>query len=112
LEADLVLQFITVLFFSSSLIIVFNLFLFFYLGVLRGWWRKGGELVAEEWSIDGSGWMAFSSYDQVPSFYTSFSFFGVEMLMEVEGFSIPLLALKARGMFPSFLLSLPFSLFC
>jgi hypothetical protein len=36
----------------------------------------------------------------------------VEMLMEVEGFSFPLLALKAHGVFPSFLLSLPFSLFC
>jgi hypothetical protein len=58
LEADLVLQFITALFFSSSLIIVFILFLFFFLGVLGGWWRKGGELVAEEWSVDGSGWMA------------------------------------------------------
>jgi hypothetical protein len=29
--------------------------------------------------------------------------------MEVEGFSFPLSALKALGVFPSFLLSLPFS---
>jgi hypothetical protein len=36
----------------------------------------------------------------------------VEMLMEAEGFSFPLSVLKAHGVFPSFLLSLPFSLFC
>jgi hypothetical protein len=59
----------------------------------------------------GVGGWHFLPCDQVPSFYTPFSIFGVEMLMEVEGFSIPLLALKAHGVFPSFLLSLPFSLF-
>jgi hypothetical protein len=42
----------------------------------------------------------------------TFFLFGVEMLMEVDGFSIALSALKEHGVFPSFLLSLPFSLFC
>jgi hypothetical protein len=39
--------------------------------------------------------------------YTFFHF-GVEKLMEVGGFSFPLSALTAHGLFPSFLLSLPF----
>jgi hypothetical protein len=59
----------------------------------------------------GVGGWHFLPCDQVPSFYTPFSIFGVEMLMEVEGFSIPLLALKAHGVFPSFLLSLSFFTF-
>jgi hypothetical protein len=36
---------------------------------------------------------------------------GGEKLMEVGGFSFPLSALTAHGVFPSFLLSLAFSLF-
>jgi hypothetical protein len=49
--------------------------------------------------------------DHGPFLYTPFSIFGVERLMEVEGFSFPLSALTSHGLFPSFLLSLPFSLF-
>jgi hypothetical protein len=70
--------------------------------------RIGGREVVCRWEwVDG----LVVSCDKVSSFYTPFSFFGVEMLMEVEEFSIPLSALKAHGVFPSFFLSLPFSLF-
>jgi hypothetical protein len=85
------------------------LFWFFFLGVLGGWWKKGGELVARrvvcqwEW-VDGIVVPVTKSL-----LLYSFSFFGVEILM---GFSFPFSALKARGVLPSFLLSLPFSLFC
>jgi hypothetical protein len=41
--------------------------------------------------------------------YTFFPF-GVEMMMDVGRFSFPLTALRARGVFPSSHLSLPFSL--
>jgi hypothetical protein len=65
---------------------VFILFLSFFLGVLGGWWRRGGELVTEEmfcrWEwVDG-----LAAPDHGPFLYTSFSIFGVERLMEVGGF--------------------------
>jgi hypothetical protein len=65
MEEDLVLQFITALSFSSSLLIMCILFMFFFLGVLGCSWVflvVGGEEVESWWqkrcSVDGSGWMA------------------------------------------------------
>jgi hypothetical protein len=57
-----------------------------FLGVLGGWWRRSGELVAEgvfcrwEW-VDG-----LVAPDHGPFLYTPFSIFGVERLMEVGVF--------------------------
>jgi hypothetical protein len=51
MEEDLVLQFITVLSFSSSLLIVCILFFSFFLGVLGcSWW-----LVEKRWRVGGRG---------------------------------------------------------
>jgi hypothetical protein len=56
-EADLMLQFITALFFFT-LIIVFILFYLSLLGVLRGWCKKVWSWWSEGWCVDGRGWMA------------------------------------------------------
>jgi hypothetical protein len=99
-----VLQFITALSFSSSLFIMCILFLFFFLGVLGGWWRRGGELVAYRWEwVDG----LVAPVTRSLPLYTFFHFWGGEA-DGGRGFSFPLSALTAHGLFPSFLLSLPF----
>jgi hypothetical protein len=78
-------------------------------GLVEKGWSVGGQrsgLSMEKW-VDGIIVPMTKSF-----LYEPFSLFGVEMLMEVGRFSFPHSALRARGLFPSSLLSLPFSLFC
>jgi hypothetical protein len=110
-----VLQFITALSFSSSLLIVCILFLSFFLGVLGvlgGWWIRGGELVAEEvfcrWEwVDGH-----LAPDHVPFLYTPFSIFEVERLMEVGVFPFLSQLSQHMGCSPLFSFLCLFHLFC
>jgi hypothetical protein len=62
--------------------------------------------VAEEVSWQWEWVVAFFSCDMVPSFIHLFPFWGREA-DGGRGFSFPLLALTAHGVFHSFLLSLP-----
>jgi hypothetical protein len=112
LEEDLVLQFITALSFSSSLLIVCILFLSFFLGVLGGWWWRSGELVAEEvfyrWEwVDG----LVSPMTWSLPLYTFFHF-GVEKLMEVGGFPFLSRLSQHMGCSPLFSFLCLFNFFC
>jgi hypothetical protein len=79
-----------------------------FLGVLGCWWRRGGELVAAEVFCQGE-WVdgLVAPVTRSLLLYTFFHFWSGDA-DGGRGFFFPLSALTSHGLFPSFLLSLPF----